>query len=287
MRSRYAEALLAALAWSGCATPAVSTTSGVRNECSSCHVAEAAEWASSLHRASFTDADFQRAFAREPLAFCEGCHAPRAREEGVTCIHCHETQLTASRGHAPTRAVPCARCHEFDFPDAPLAMQSTASENAAMGGRACAECHLPQRGGHRDHRFAVTRDPAMLRAALAPPTMRREGATLVLVLESRGVGHALPTGDLFRRLRVTYWTEDRAGAVLEYEERLLHKHFGRHHGEADRVVDTRLAPRHEERFAANGVTAHVRVTYERVAAPTVHDAELFDSIPLAEAQWPL
>lgn len=281
MRFRYAELLLALVGCSAPAAPAAST-----HECGSCHAAETAEWASSLHHASFTDGDFQRAFAREPLAFCEGCHAPRTREEGVSCIHCHETQLGA-RGHARTQTVPCAKCHEFDFPDAPLAMQSTASENAALGARACAECHLPPRAGHRDHRFAVTRNPAWLRAALAPLTMRREGAELVLVLESHGVGHAFPTGDLFRRLRVKYWTEDAAGAVVDYEERLLGKRYGRHHGAEDRVEDTRLMPRREERFPVTGATAHVVVFYERVAAPTVHDAEVFETIPLAEVEWRL
>ncbi len=166
-------------------------------------------------------------------------------------------------------------------------MQSTVSENAALGARACAECHLPARGGHRDHRFAVTRNPSWLRAALAPLSMRREGAELVLILESHGVGHAFPSGDLFRRLRVTYWTEDASGAVLDYEERLLGKRYGRHHGGADRVEDTRLMPRREERFPATGVAAHVVVSYERVAAPTAHDAEVFEATQLASAEWKL
>lgn len=284
MRSRCVELTLLLV---GCSAPAAPTTHAVStHECGGCHAAQTAEWASSLHHASFTDGDFQRAFAREPLAFCESCHAPRDREEGVGCTHRHETR-TGARGHARTQAVPCARCHEFDFPDAPLAMQSTGSENAAAGGRACADCHLPMRAGHRDHRFAVTRNPAWLRAALAPPSMRREAETLVLVLSSRGVGHALPTGDLFRQLRVKYWTKDATGAVVDYEERLLSRRFGRHHGASDRVDDTRLQPQREERFPAHGVTAHVVVLYERVAAPTVHDAELFDSITLAEASWPL
>ncbi len=279
----------------GCASPArLDTTqraSVAPDGCGDCHAVEAAEWASSLHRASFTDADFQRAFAREPLPFCEQCHAPRTREEGVSCIHCHELDRSVSRTgrHAPTRAVPCSRCHEFDFPDAPLAMQSTASEHARseFSTRACAECHLPRRAGHRDHRFAVTRNAAWLRGALAPVTTHRDGDQIVVTLQSRGVGHAFPTGDLFRRLRVRYWSEDAAGTVLVFEERLLGKRYERHHGVGDGVTDTRLAPRREERFPAQGVRGHVSVDYERVAAPTVHDAELFDSITLAEASWPL
>src|SRR5262245_58757300 len=68
-------------------------------DCEGCHQDIAAEWRASLHRQAFSDASFQRAFSVEPLAFCQGCHAPEAdaestpsaaaAEEGVGCTTCH------------------------------------------------------------------------------------------------------------------------------------------------------------------------------------------------------
>src|SRR5262245_41554016 len=61
--------------------------------CEGCHADIAAEWRSSLHRRSHSDPAYQRALEREPLAFCENCHAPEAsREIGISCISCHVTE---------------------------------------------------------------------------------------------------------------------------------------------------------------------------------------------------
>jgi hypothetical protein len=138
--------------------------------CERCHVEVAAEWRASLHRASWTEPSFQRAFQREPLPFCQGCHAPEADpaaapdaalgELGTGCVTCHrvaEGVLAASRDHleegegegdgaAPHPIVrdgrldgdaACARCHEFAFPvggrpvGREVPMQGTVSEHRA------------------------------------------------------------------------------------------------------------------------------------------------------------
>src|SRR6185369_6639584 len=87
--------------------------------CEGCHVEIAAEWRQSLHHASFSDADFQRALAQDPDPFCSGCHAPEsdghtipARADlGVACITCHVSSAdvlavpgTAPAPHPLTRA---------------------------------------------------------------------------------------------------------------------------------------------------------------------------------------
>ncbi len=74
---------------------------------------------------------------------------------------------------------------------------------------------------HRGHGFAVASEPRMLRAAARIDAVREPGS-LRVTLEPRLVGHAFPTGDLFRRLLVRVETDD--GRLVE--ERYLARHFG-------------------------------------------------------------
>lgn len=217
-------------------------------ECRVCHDDVAESWSSSRHHASFTNADFQRSWAREPLEFCRDCHAPeRARADGeatgVGCVSCHLDGETLISGPAreqkpaphplvrdPEFATSvCARCHEFAFPAssgrAPGAMmQTTMSEHRRSdhADRACGDCHMPRAQAIADHSLASSRNPQAIRDALAVTATRR-GDTLVLELRPRNVGHAFPTGDLFRRLAVHAELRDADGQVLasalEYRER--------------------------------------------------------------------
>lgn len=198
--------------------------------CERCHPAIAAEWRRSLHARAWGDPVFLAAYAVEPTSFCRRCHAPETREAlgaqderrhlGVACVTCHviagevrgARDLTAG-DHHPTFAdaritTPawCAGCHEFDFPSPQDAlMQSTVSEHraSAHADTTCQTCHMPRTAaGHRSHRFAAHDDPAMLRSSVHA-TARREGRRgLVIALSATEVGHAVPTGDLFRRLVV-------------------------------------------------------------------------------------
>jgi hypothetical protein len=76
-------------------------------------------------------------------------------------------------------------------------------------GRTCTRCHMA--GSTADgHAFAGGRDHAMLDAAVdVHARADREGDAIdvTFVLRARGVGHAFPTGDLFRRLRVAARTD--------------------------------------------------------------------------------
>lgn len=225
--------------------------------CEGCHPQEAAEWRASQHRSSFTDPTFQRALAVEPKAFCRGCHAPEDPEAahpegpqtlGVGCVTCHlagDAVLAAPRPGvtlAPHRVdrsadfasvAACAGCHEFSFGDderreAPLPMQRTVSEHAASGHaeRACADCHMPRApDGRRSHSFASTRDPGSHRRAVVARAERAGETTLRIRLEARGVGHAYPTGDLFRRVTVEAEVAGPDFQRIAHAERFLARHF--------------------------------------------------------------
>ncbi len=125
----------------------------------------------------------------------------------------------------------CARCHEFAFPEssrrpAGLLMQSTMLEHAQsqFAEQSCASCHL--RSGKLaavDHSLASTRNPDAWRRALEVET-RAEGDGVAFTLRPIGVGHALPTGDLFRRLalHVEWWVDEQhVTSVTRY----LARHF--------------------------------------------------------------
>ncbi len=260
-----------------------------------------------MHHASFRDADFQRSFRAEPLDFCVRCHAPRATgrddqaglDEGVGCASCHDGTVAhaahPARERPTTRA--CDGCHEFSFPGRPERMQRTVAEHA--GSRfalaSCASCHMPATATHaRSHGFGITRDPERLRASIAMDPVRRIPGGLEVRLRSVGVGHALPTGDLFRALQVRLWTEDRSGNVLSDDEAWLARTFAGDPGTAspagrtevrdDRIVEESRSVPFVVEQAAKVTRAHVVVRYDRVA--TVHgDArEVFDSTVLLDVE---
>ncbi len=130
----------------------------------------------------------------------------------------------------------CAGCHEFPFPEErqrrdPLLMQTTMTEHArsAMADRSCASCHMPlvqgPTGAHRDHRFAASRDEALVRSAIVVEERPFEGDTLVLRLRPGAAGHAFPTGDMLRRLALIVDVTDAAGKVVAHDERFFARHF--------------------------------------------------------------
>lgn len=246
------------------------------HECGQCHDEVAEQWARSRHHAAFTNPDFARSYAREPLDFCRDCHAPAlprmpadqaeqlAEHLGVGCIDCHFDGQTLLASGSPTQistaphalrytadlaTQSCARCHEFDFPEQSwrhgTMMQTTMREHraSAHADRSCADCHMP----NEDHEFGSTRNPEALRRALSIAA-RREGDALVLTLTPVGVGHAFPTGDLFRRLELHAELVSREGETLASTTRYLARHFAarRHadgrlnHGAMRAVPDDRL-----------------------------------------------
>jgi Cytochrome c554 and c-prime len=287
--------------------------------CERCHQEIAAEWRSSLHHHSYTEPSYQRALAIEPLPFCRSCHAPEANPDrdapetlarlGVGCVSCHLSEgRVLGAPHAPSSAAPaphgvvfearfaspaaCASCHEFTFPDGvlrdrPLLMQSTWSEHtrSPFAAAACAQCHMPRVGGHRSHAFAVSSNPTMVKSAVKVSAERLDARRVRIVLQPLAVGHAFPTGDLFRRLQVLAEAVGPDLGRVAMSERFLTRHF---------VVERRRSValrrlEHDDRVGLHGSEPSVveldlgdearghaiawRVAYQRVDHPLAIDSE--------------
>lgn len=230
----------------GAAASRVLPRAEVNARCETCHEEIAAEWRASLHRRSYTDPVFQAALAIEPSPFCRGCHAPEgdptavsesAAELGVGCVTCHlrggevvgARALAANQEHHAVQLDPrfggveaCASCHQFDFPDHPgAAMQSTVEEHAVskFAQQSCPSCHMPSTTGdrgvsHLRHDFRVQGDATMLASAVDVRARRGAYGTVEVVLTPARVGHAFPTGDMFRHLVVRATARDRQGKIV-------------------------------------------------------------------------
>jgi hypothetical protein len=133
-------------------------------------------------------------------------------ERGVDCAACHWREGHILAGQAGGAAHPvvaepalasgemCLGCHDFAMPvtvdgqtvPTTVAMQETGAQWRTWGGgRSCVDCHLA------GHAFPGAHDRAFLARSVA--VALRDGA---LHLRAVGVGHRLPTGDLFRRITV-------------------------------------------------------------------------------------
>jgi hypothetical protein len=205
--------------------------------CAECHEAIVDEWRSSLHAASWTDPVFRAEYDPAPAASCRGCHDPPSAAPGVhgiDCASCHvrgaEILATgsspAARAAHPIRVDPelasverCGDCHQFNYSedgvhDPTEALQATveewrASEPAARR-RGCVSCHMPRELEHRSHRFPGMADPQLLSSAIDLEfDTRRTDAGVEVTVRARGreIGHAFPTGDVFRRAVLTIATE--------------------------------------------------------------------------------
>ncbi len=266
--------------------------------CAGCHPREASAWRGTLHARAWRDPVFAAAYRDEPMAFCRGCHAPLAdparepdlvaRDEGVSCAQCH----AGSESHAATRglahadgAAPasrrCGACHQFAFPvdrgagatlwRTTLPMQDTVGEwrrsEAGARGEGCVACHMP--GG--DHRLRGVEEPAFLRGAAvveAECERRGDAVTVTARVRATGVGHALPTGDIERQVRLTVWVEGDARSAREhvfarrFEEAPFVDDRGETHFARRERLDGRLAPpgRDDEDTVTLALSSRVRGT---------------------------
>ncbi|MEM6787799.1 MAG: multiheme c-type cytochrome [Myxococcota bacterium] len=273
---------------------AVSNASCVR-----CHADIAAEWSGSLHQRAWDDPTFLAAYAVEPLPFCRNCHAPEAsddeadprRHEGVSCVTCHvlSRRVVGPRpsrnGPHPVLAAPdmatsewCGGCHEFDFPRPQAAkMQRTVSEHAASqhAERPCQTCHMPvatDRLGrtYRRHDFRVQGNPAFIGKALSVTGRTIDDRRVEVSLRAAAVGHAVPTGDLYRRLVVrAVDAEGQAARPVVLSRRFVrvdHADGPERREVADERVPASGAPRHAELFFFSPfvLPVHWEVAYQRM-----------------------
>jgi hypothetical protein len=236
--------------------------------CETCHSEVAAQWRSSRHHAAYSNEAFQAALGREPettRGFCIRCHAPESKaalgvdvagQLGVACVTCHvplgpvlavERSGATASPHA-TFASPsfrsvdaCKGCHEFELPQhrVPALMQRTVSEHQESGSPlSCSACHMAMRDGHRDHAFPGGYDEAFVRASLEVDAAQ-VGSRARIRLVPKQVTHAVPTGDLFRRLAVEVYPVGAAGERHGLERRYLARHYQQARAERVEVSDDR------------------------------------------------
>jgi hypothetical protein len=317
--------------------PAPEAARRVNDGCIKCHEDVAKEWRASLHAQAYTNPEFQRALRVEPVPFCRGCHAPDAdpnladnaalQSQGVSCVSCHVVKdgiLGVSNpakpphrasgkahpalGRADFKSIAaCADCHQFAFPGESGGiptnlMQSTVNEflRRFEAARGCAGCHMPaDETGHRSHRFDVTRNGKLLQSALRVSARRTANHQVEIELTPSGVGHAFPTGDLFRRLTVEVEAIGPEHSQLEAHTVYLTREFEMTHtaGGVKRrrpIRDTRLLADGPSRTVVvqwesdvSPYPVRFRVLYQRVQHPGKvgqPDADIAGEILLAEGE---
>jgi hypothetical protein len=161
-----------------------------------------------------------------PAALKRRPNARALAREGVNCATCHireqtiysaagnvSTSHTASSPHGVTADARlkspefCAGCHQFQASNQvngrevldSLVVQSTWDEwnayTASGGTQTCQQCHMPK----GRHLFQGAHTLPVLQAAIHVDTTRLPDAVRV-TLTATNVGHAVPTGDLFRHI---------------------------------------------------------------------------------------
>lgn len=162
------------------------------------------------------------------------------KEAGVSCNVCHvrNNRVIVSKIPAPKKGEAahdyilepqistarfCESCHEFNFPSADskpeaghnfrysdVPMQATYSEwlGSGFSGTTCQQCHLYS-GSNQSHRFPGGHDKQLLTQAVRLEAERNAEGKLHLRIFTVGIGHAFPTGDLFRTLRISLFAHQR------------------------------------------------------------------------------
>lgn len=248
--------------------------------CGDCHVQIQRESLQSLHGRSRSDPSYVAALARESdKGFCEQCHDPTGNGTGVGCGSCHATFHGQVRAVVTSQA--CAPCHDFPFPARTDAMQLTFAEHAVSPNAEtpCATCHMKkERGGPASHAFAASRDASMLARAVVVTGQREPDGDVTLWLTQGQIGHAFPTGDLFRRLLLVVERVGPTGERLDFAQATVGRTFGADHGKKVQIVDNRPGsprnqggPRTQVRLhiprgsEQTGTVVRYRLSYERVA----------------------
>ncbi len=265
--------------------------------CTRCHASVVHAWRGSLHAQAAVDPIFVAEHAVRHDAWCLTCHDPRGGGRGVDCAVCHvqngHVVSTVASGRAPHAVVAdaamgtesaCVTCHDFDFPRvARQPMQNTVDEwrASAAGERGvrCQECHMARARNLHDHGTPGRLDPALAARALgvtARAWLAGETTRVELVLTSRA-GHAVPTGDLYRRLVVS------ASADGVEETRELRRRFTNERGQLREVADGRVPARGARRVTIALAVRASRVSWS-IELRAVDDARA-EELDLPDEAW--
>ncbi|MDX1959690.1 MAG: cytochrome c3 family protein [Leptospiraceae bacterium] len=211
-------------------------------ECKSCHKEIYLDWNRSRHRSSWTNTVFQEGYRNETQSICKNCHSPiqELSKEGINCAVCHirenkiitANNLKANSHHEfiyssqISKSEFCASCHEFnfhyieqgqtEFSNEP--MQRTYSEwkefvDDTKSNETCQSCHMK----NKSHDFAGAHDSNQLTNSIQIQVNYKDGNYLFQI-QSLGVGHELPTGDLFRNitLEIKKDSEDEFKSIYKF-----------------------------------------------------------------------
>lgn len=251
-----------------------------RKPCEKCHVKQAKQFESSRHAQSWSNEIFQKAYRVARLAWwCKDCHKPPHEsnpqdQQGLTCQNCHEVEgvILSSNPNADHKKAPhplaydaslksaefCARCHQFNLPKShpmysEVPVQTTFQEwqNSAVS-QSCQDCHMAEYG----HRFPGGHDLEFLKKSISIDIQDANGQSTV-TLKLEGVGHAVPTGDVVRRL------EWQVCANAECSQISFRKNFVIiHKGPSWKVVkDLRLFPNQAQSFSYPSTLFPQRLIY--------------------------
>ncbi|MDX1957709.1 MAG: multiheme c-type cytochrome [Leptospiraceae bacterium] len=234
-------------------TPILNDSTENSESCKSCHNEIYFEWYNSRHKNSYNNHLFQKSYKAEPLDWCLNCHAPLVNKtnqrvnvnEGVSCIVCHERNnhtLTgknnSTKNYHNVISIPqmnqsefCANCHQFNFPTkesltknsihySQLPMQNTFEEwkSSYYKNVKCQDCHMKFNpiDSYRTHNFEGGHNLKLLNESLDIEIHEVQEDIFVLTFKSIGIGHAFPTGDLFRKLCVEIFDKE-SNLVFTYK----------------------------------------------------------------------
>lgn len=218
--------------------------------CKNCHQAEYEDWSRSKHREAFTNAHFQEGFQLEKSDRCVYCHAPlqvqldeyhgksktQLLDEGVNCAACHirdgkfwsgkeasDLWHTTEKHDLFKSAQFCAGCHQFNL-DHTVNGQADITELSAQntyreweiykergGTQTCQNCHMP--GGR--HLFQGASSHEKVKSAVSFQATRQKNQ-IEFRIQSKDVGHNVPTGDVFRNIQLQVSEDGKSFKTIYY-----------------------------------------------------------------------
>lgn len=244
------------------------------NQCKNCHKKEFDEWSFSMHKKSYSNFFFKEALKEEPRLWCLNCHAPfhelkeisnlkedENLSEGIGCTICHvkDGEIFGKRNRIDLKEHKvledkslkngelCKNCHEFNFTEthepsirySNFPMQTTFSEFKEFQNvhkkDSCNSCHLK----NSLHDFSGPNDKIFLKKnVLMDFNLIKENENYILKVKIKipKIGHAFPTGDLFRSVNILIWNQEKK-LLEEYKIRKLIRMIDK-----ELILDTRLFP---------------------------------------------
>jgi hypothetical protein len=147
---------------------------------------------------------------------------------------------------------------------------------------------------HASHRFFVTGNEELLKRSMHIAQVSAVNGRVNIDLETPGVGHSFPTGDLFRSITVHVRVVNAEGRVLINDRQILRREYTGQGGTSGKgpmreVGDSRILNKGTVSFpylpSAKPASAHVTITYRRGLG--YNDPYVVDQVVLSESDFAL